>query len=136
MINERSEQECAQIRELLVEKMLRKIEELKREKLEKSRADQDRITATAPQGGVGQRPRLTKSRADQDCTTAREHGIGQRPRLTKSNADQDSHQCDGAKEFFANIGRCKAELETGSLANSRSAERGSTRFTRRHCCCL
>ena len=91
MINERSEKECAQIKELLVEKMLRKIVELRREKLEKLRTDQDRINATAPLGGVGQRPRLTKSNADQDCfnAPAREAAASQRSPLTESRADQD-----------------------------------------------
>jgi hypothetical protein len=91
MINERSEQQHAKIQELLVEKILRKVEELKREKLEKSRTDQDRLNATAPLGDVGQRPRLTKSNADQDGfnATAREAGVSQRSPLTESRADQD-----------------------------------------------
>jgi hypothetical protein len=48
MINEHWEQEYANIHEMLLERVTRLIEGAEREKREKSRADQDRLNATAP----------------------------------------------------------------------------------------
>ena len=129
MINEYWKQEHAKAKPMLLERMMRIMEGFERAKeLEKSRTDQDRINATAPQGGVGQRPRLTESGAHQHCTDpAREHAIGERPRLNGSSADQNCTNATAPKSSSRTsaAARPSSEPPRSQIPVQRSAQRAS-----------